>query len=634
MKSAVIAVLAALLTSPVWAQEAPSPTPPAAPAATGPQAAFSGAIEVNLVNVFVTVTDGEGQPVTGLGRDRFVVFEQGERMEITNFAEISRGPAAAPAASGEAPLVDLAGGASPAPAAVETERLVVVFDNQSLEKRARKRAVKAVREFLAQRAPAGGEVMIALLAPEVENLSAFTADAATIDAALTALAETDAGGDLARSSKRMLVRDIATTEVGMAKRMVPTSPIMLPSGGSGGGSGGGTNPPPRPESSMPAVVFDDGAMSQQSVQLKARIEALRSHDYHRTRQTLLGLDSLARSLSGVGGRVEILCIGEDLAMRPTVDVYSIFFDRFQQWAAKLGIDPPGVWAQSADLTEEFKFVAAGAQAAGATLHFLDCADRDRDAATDEMGRRRNDQTLYAHGGATASGGYHFSRSADLVEGSRYLAGATGGTAFFNSRELDTYLASLGGRLGSYYSLAYRRPGAADGQLHAVTITLGGAGDGLTVHHHEKVLNRTPVQKLADETLSRLRLDVGFDDLHLRAEVGDAEPSASDASEQLVRGVRLFIPARNLVLAEEGSDQVGQLMVVLQSQGANGEVFPPQVMQLTIKVPTDRLTPATTTSASLRLMMRTDTARLAIGVADLASGAGSTALVDLPAKVAG
>jgi hypothetical protein len=42
-------------------------------------------IEVSVVNVDVTVTDRNGQPVRGLTRDHFDVFEDGVRQTITNF---------------------------------------------------------------------------------------------------------------------------------------------------------------------------------------------------------------------------------------------------------------------------------------------------------------------------------------------------------------------------------------------------------------------------------------------------------------------------------------------------------------------------------------------------------------------
>ena len=60
----------------------PTPTPPV----------FAAELEVNLLNVFVTVLDGRGRPVTGLRREDFAVFDHGVQAPITNFEEVKRLP--------------------------------------------------------------------------------------------------------------------------------------------------------------------------------------------------------------------------------------------------------------------------------------------------------------------------------------------------------------------------------------------------------------------------------------------------------------------------------------------------------------------------------------------------------------
>ena len=42
-------------------------------------------LDVNVVNIEVVVTDKQGQPVTGLTRDDFEIFEDGRKIELTNF---------------------------------------------------------------------------------------------------------------------------------------------------------------------------------------------------------------------------------------------------------------------------------------------------------------------------------------------------------------------------------------------------------------------------------------------------------------------------------------------------------------------------------------------------------------------
>src|SRR6266849_894846 len=59
-------------------------------------------IEVHVVNVDVVVTDRAGNPVPGLKREDFELYENGKPQAISNFYEVSPSPPAPlPAARGE-----------------------------------------------------------------------------------------------------------------------------------------------------------------------------------------------------------------------------------------------------------------------------------------------------------------------------------------------------------------------------------------------------------------------------------------------------------------------------------------------------------------------------------------------------
>ncbi len=100
-------------------------------------------VEVRLINIDVVVTDRQGNPVPGLTREDFEVYEKGKRQEITNFSEF----AATPDLSGTAP--------SEAPA----RRIVIFIDTYSTDTFERKRAAEALTGFLRDLRPAD-EVMV------------------------------------------------------------------------------------------------------------------------------------------------------------------------------------------------------------------------------------------------------------------------------------------------------------------------------------------------------------------------------------------------------------------------------------------------------------------------------------------
>lgn len=73
-----------------WAQQPSTPTPqkPAQPS----EPATTLKVNVNLVNVFVTVTDAQGSPVAGLTKENFILEEDGSVQKIAVFDKQSAVP--------------------------------------------------------------------------------------------------------------------------------------------------------------------------------------------------------------------------------------------------------------------------------------------------------------------------------------------------------------------------------------------------------------------------------------------------------------------------------------------------------------------------------------------------------------
>jgi VWFA-related protein len=67
------------------------------------QPAITEQVEVSIVNVDVSVTGNDGQPIRGLSRNDFEVLEDGRRQAITNFYAVK---GSAPAPSGQTPAAD------------------------------------------------------------------------------------------------------------------------------------------------------------------------------------------------------------------------------------------------------------------------------------------------------------------------------------------------------------------------------------------------------------------------------------------------------------------------------------------------------------------------------------------------
>ena len=100
-----------------------------------PQGKLVESIEVRVANVDVVVRDRHGNPVVGLTKDDFEIFENGVPQKVTNFYEVRRDD---PTKVQDPLAVDSV------PAELRQRRLVLFVDCASLQPARKHRVVAAV----------------------------------------------------------------------------------------------------------------------------------------------------------------------------------------------------------------------------------------------------------------------------------------------------------------------------------------------------------------------------------------------------------------------------------------------------------------------------------------------------------
>jgi VWFA-related protein len=142
----------------------------------GPLPPLTAHVDVNVVNVDVTVTDHKGKPVMNLNRDDFEVFEDGKPMKLSNFSlvektmqSITRTPQtpAQQAAATSAPL---------------HRKILILVDNNYLEKQERDRALRTIEKYLLS-PEFQGEWAVAAIAHTILPVQPFTSDKSLIHGA-------------------------------------------------------------------------------------------------------------------------------------------------------------------------------------------------------------------------------------------------------------------------------------------------------------------------------------------------------------------------------------------------------------------------------------------------------------------
>jgi len=164
---------------------------------------FVDAVEVNVVNIDVFVTDKKGNPVTDLTKEDFRVFENGDEVNISNFQRIddwieTKGSDPRNIIPGTVP------GADPLVAeAPTTDRLymVVFIDNLNIAPFNRNRVFVRLRRFLSDHLRGGDRIMLATFNRSLKIRTPFTSDPMVINSALFAM-EDESGLAVHRNAER------------------------------------------------------------------------------------------------------------------------------------------------------------------------------------------------------------------------------------------------------------------------------------------------------------------------------------------------------------------------------------------------------------------------------------------------
>lgn len=361
----------------------------------------SEVLEVRITTVGVAVSDGTGQPVRGLEREDFELFEEGVRQEIVHFAEAGR-----PGSAGD-----------------ERRMVVFYFDQAGLSPFLRGPLVESAKRFLEASLREGDSMMVASWNGSLTVRQPWTTQRSAVVASLDGLAR-ESGMAAAREAERKL----AMSQIEAMRQ----DEVM---GQRTGGQSRGT-------------TFDMVMAAARRYAESARADVIRSCD---------DLAKLMASLSGVRGRKILVYVTESLPTRPGEELFqhieSVRQSAMADSRSAIGRSARGIQplteAGKYDVSKVIVALGRAANAAGVTLYAVNPrpADRSRgDSGTVEQ-TRGSDQAV------------DFAAAMQGMAGLELLAGVTGGAASVGAAP-EAAFAPLAADLSGGYELAYRaRPGA-------------------------------------------------------------------------------------------------------------------------------------------------------------------------------
>lgn len=474
---------------------------------------ISESVEVRVTNVDVVVTDRAGNPIQGLTKDDFELFENGKLQPITNFYEVRdewsatpEAAAAAAAASPEAPLRD-----------ARRRRVAIFIDNYSIPFSRRADVFRSLLKSLDTLLQPGDEAALITWNRSLRVAVPFTDDRQTIQEAVEAEGK----------------RSTAASSIANGRAQVINQAQQLRDLASG---------PVRQRVLSPQQAYERSAsMVRQYAEEQASLE----------RQLLEGLSWTISTLSGMQGKKVIVYVGAELPEKPALDLYQEIYTMYVpilQGAQNFVSSA----RNQLDLAPQMRKVATHASAVGITMYMVEAADRNAGSFRVES----------QSGGADMES--DFIQEVNTRQALNSIAEITGGIAIAGSSNYDLAFNTVAKDLSSYYSLGYRA--RDDAGTHG-TIVVKVKRDGAKVRSRHGYATRTADEETGDKLISSLFHERVKGDFPIQLSLGKPVPT-SGGKYQVDVVVR--IPS-SLTLLKQDDKLVGEMVVWLGVGNAFGEM---------------------------------------------------------------
>jgi VWFA-related protein len=417
-----------------------------------PQQPLVESIEVRVANIDVVVRDKSGNPVTGLTKDDFELYEDGTKQPITNFYEVRRNAdvaAAQPAPSDETPSA----GTPAAPVEQRPRKLILFVDSFSLQPSRKAPILAAVEKFIDRQMKPEDQAMLVSWRLSVSVITPFTSDKAAVRSGIGTLARAPRGPDEVAKLK---------SDIQELIRIALSGSHMM-------------------------------SMEEARAESIKLVDAYAADLILREENLLNDLGRMSATLSGVEGKKVLVFAGENLPEHPGAELYRYVNAQFASYLSRNSnpLDMQVVTGVTGNhMQQTIAKVANQAGAYGVTIYTIDAADMNSDFS--------------AENGDAPDPSESFSRNANTAAALKTIASITGGVAIANTTNFDLAFDAIGRDLDSYYSLGYKPREKGKSTRRIVVKTKNRT---YTVRTPETFILRSSEDQMNDRTIANLYADV-------------------------------------------------------------------------------------------------------------------------------
>lgn len=471
-------------------------------------------ISVEVVNVDVIVVDKKGRPVTGLTADDFVIFEDGDRREVTNFFSFRNGELQV---EGERPVA----AEDHWPDNRMRRRMIFLFDNNSLEKRDRKSAIEQLERFVLEQFDGTYEWAVIAYDDELQLMEPFTSDKTTVLGALGRVKEL-----------RIPVRRPRASDITMEEILPTVSRQDFRRGRRG----------------IDQVTQD---LSLRDFDLRQRmIEGVQEFDNTtrailQTMRAYMGMDG-RKSLVLVTGSLQTLPGGQQLLGRGLPG--SGGDDRVDQMIAIM----------HSELLRRYEAIIKMANAAGFSIYPIS-ADALMKVHSSQLDVEREGGIAFSSSFADTS------TEIDVETASRTMADNTGGR-FYSTTHFYNAFDDIDDRTANSYVLGFPTDHGPEGDYHKVRVET--TKPGLKVLHRRGYLHLSREQQIAEELSTPLAFPKDRGDFGVEMEIF---PPKDKDKKKVTLTVAGLVPVSSVTLIPQGDQMVGRIHLYIAIYDLKGEL---------------------------------------------------------------
>jgi VWFA-related protein len=478
---------------------------------------FVDEIELTIANLVVYVTNKKGVAVTGLTKDDFEIYQDGDKKQITNFKlytdEIIRSEMGEPTDSTvpeATPVADETTGAGPQPI-----HLVLYIDNENLDPLDRNRVLSQTRDFVRTNLHPPARMMVVAYQRSFEVLQEFTSDPQEVLNAMR-LVRTYTGGRTERDNTRQDISEQIHRQQEEYR--------------SGGRTAGG-----------PSTDWS---------QVYAMIDGYARETVNDLQFTLDSLRQIITSLTGLPGKKGVIYVSNGLPMTPGMDLF---------YEASQAMNDTSLMSRmfEFDRSRSYRQLAATANSQDVTLYTIDASGL----------------TL----GSLGSAEYATSRDPSITsiginnytDSLRYLADETGGIAIYNTNDIGSRLDLIAQDMYTYYSIGYPIQATGHDKVHRVKVKLRDdpAFSNYQLRYRPRFVEKSLETKVQDRVVSSLVFEIDENPMGLEVQTGTP---ATASENRWILPAHLSFPVRNVALLPEGEDFVARIVFFVAARDADGK----------------------------------------------------------------